>query len=244
MSYTTSGITFLGAAEHDGGVIVRAGVAHADKVLQLYVSGRLAAWAVPEHGTAELELPVLRPSDVLFFLAVDLDEAAGDFFDQAFPAGAANGNRIRVCTPQRICGYEPGDRWQVYRGDAGDAVATILAHEQDFYPQGRGACGYGSVYGYSYGYDGADARGYGHHYGLGEYGFDCDVLEWVSDPLPPGTYPIRVAVEDEHGNASTAYETSVTLNTYPRPAGGLTVDSYDPQTDTLELSWTQSPDIT
>ncbi len=62
MSYTTSGITFLGAAEHDGGVIVRAGLAPADKVLQLYVSGRLVAWAAAEHGTAEFELPVLRPT--------------------------------------------------------------------------------------------------------------------------------------------------------------------------------------
>lgn len=243
MSYTTTGITFLGAAEHDGGVIVRVGLAHADKVLQLYVSGRLAAWAAAEHGTVELELPVLRPTATLFFLAVDPDEAGSDYFHQAFPAAAANGNRIRVRTPQRICGYRPGDRWRVYRGDAGDASATIPAHEQDFYPQGRHACGYGSTYGYSYGFDGADAKGYGYHYGCGEYGFDCDMLEWVSEPLPPGEYPVRVAVEDEHGNASAAYEDTVTLDTYPRPAAGLTVDSYDSQTDTLQLSWTESEDI-
>ena len=61
--------------------------------------------------------------------------------------------------------------------------------------------------------------------------------------MGPGTYPIRVVVADEHGNVSGASETDVTLNTYPRPAADVAVESYDSQTDTLELSWTPSEDI-
>lgn len=243
MSYTTGGITYLGAAEHDGGTVVRASVAHTDKAIQLYVSGVLAAWAVPRGGTVAFELAVLQPTDVLHLLAVDFDEAGVDYFAAAFGASAEHGNRIRVRTPQWICGFAPGDRWVVYRSEEGEPSADILAHRQEFYPQGRRACGYGSVYGHAYGYDGADARGYGYNYGRGEYGFDCEMLEWVSEPLAPGDYALRVLVEDEHGNESQAVETVVALDTYPRAAADLAVESYDSQSDTLTLSWTGSEDL-
>lgn len=243
MAYTTDGITPLAVIEQDGGVIVRAACSHADKTVQLYVSGRLAAWAVPRQGTVEFALPLLRDTDVLMFLAVDAEEAACDYWDQAPPAAVEYGHRIRVRTPRLVQGYLPSDRWRVYLGAAGEAQADVLVHEQDFYPQGRGACGYGSVLGDGYGYDGAEAAGYGEHYGSGEYGLDCEMLEWVSDPLWPGDYPVRVAVRSVRGEESTMDVSLVALTTYPRPAAGLAVDSYDRPTDILELSWAQSPDI-
>jgi len=50
-------------------------------------------------------------------------------------------------------------------------------------------------------------------------------------------------VVDANGNESTAVEDTITLNTYARPATGLTVESYDSGADALEFAWTESEDI-
>lgn len=243
MGYTTNGLCLMGATPHDGGVVVRAACDVGGRVVQLYVSGRLAGWAVPRAGVVEFELPVLHAADVLFLLAVDADEALVDWFAEAFPAGSDHGNRVAVRMPRRITGYLPGDRWRIYVGDAGDDQADVLVHEAEVYPQGAGACGYGSVWGGSYGFDGSDAAGFGHTFGQGEYGFDCDQLQWTSDPLGPGEYPVRVTVVSAEGAVSSEQSQTVTVRTYPRPATGLAVTSYDAQTDTLALNWTASPDV-
>ena len=243
MSYTTTGLRVTGVAPHDGGAVIRAACEVGERVVQLYVSGRLAGWAVPHAGVAEFELPILHAADVLFLLAVDADEAQADWFAAAFPTGGAGGNRLAVRLPRRITGYLPGDRWRVYVGDAGEATADQLAHEGEIYPQGRSACGFGSVWGGSFGFDGADAAGFGHTFGQGEFGFDCESLEWLSDPLPPGEYPVRVTVVSREGAVSSEQAQTVTLRTYPRPATHLAVADYTRQSDTLTLTWTPSPDV-
>ena len=63
MAYTTDGIAPLSTVEHDGGVIVRAACEHTDKVVQLYVSGRLAAWA--DHDQSLEPLTQTGPPDPL-----------------------------------------------------------------------------------------------------------------------------------------------------------------------------------
>jgi len=246
MAYYTTDITFVGTDETSGGLAIHVRTAtHQAKVLQLYVSGRLADAARPVDGTATFFLAVPRTTDMFFFLAVDLANANTDYFDDAFTTAAAYGNRIKVRSPQLIAGYLPGDEWKVYLGAAGAASATTLKHTQRYYPGGLRCGGYGYEYGqYGYGWDGANAIGYGYHYGYGEYGYDCQMLEWTSDPLPPGTYPVKVQAVDQAGNASTAYETDVTLTTYARPATGLTVTSYVSGTNTLTLSYTESKDVT
>jgi len=244
MSYTTDGIQYLGAFPYDLGLVVRAKTTHGDKVIQAYVSGRLVAWARPENDTVQFGLPDAGGTDFIFLLAVDADEAATDYFQEAFPAAASYANRILVRTPQKICPYTPGDTWKVFRGGAGDASATIPVHSQEFYPGGMHAGGLGAEFGNGgFGYDGADAAGLGHNFGYGEFGFDCHMLSWVSQPLPPGAYPVRVLVEDARGNQSAAFQTNVTVQTYARPAGNLAVESYTASTDTLQLSFIPSEDI-
>ena len=244
MSYTTSDITVIASVPFDLGRIVRATTAHRDKVIQCYVSGRLAAWQHPRHGTVEFVLADPVGEDVFFLLAVDQAEANTDYWSEAFPAAAGVGSRIVVETPQEISRREPGHVWNVRVGDSGEQTASALVHRQEFYPGGRFSGGWGKNFGFGgWGWNGFDCAGWGGNWGRGEWGFDCHMLTWTSDPLPSGTYPVRVTVEDAHGNESIAYETTVTVTAYPRPASGLTVESYDKDTDTLTLSFTASEDL-
>jgi len=242
MSYTTTGITVLEASAGGGRLLVRVANANADKLLQCYVSGVLATVQSAPAGLWTCELATVADTDLVFFLAVDPDQAHENLWAEAFAAAGA-ANRLRVRLPRTIAPYGPTDLWRVYRGDAGDSEATKQVLTAPIYPGGRRACGFGAEWGGSFGYDAADAAGWGATFGRGEFGFDCDLLEWTSTPLPPGTYPISVAIIDAAGNESTAFETSVTLNTYARPARDLAVDSYVAATDTLVLTFTQSEDI-
>lgn len=243
MSYSIDGIAIVDDRVFDGGRRLSVRTTHSDKIIQCYVSGALASWAAPSQGSVEFVLAESLPSDLVGLLAVDAADAQRNYWEQAFGDDSARANRIRVRTPQLSLAYMPGDVWRVYRGDAGEEQADRLEHVQPFFPGGRGAGGYGMGYGGSYGFDAAGARGYGSNFGRGEYGFDCDMLTWTSEPMPPGTYPIAVVVADRHGNDSPSWTQQVTLTSYARPASGLTVDSYDPSDGRLGFSFTESEDI-
>ena len=244
MSYTTSGILQVGSEPFDLGRIVRAITTHTDKVIQCYLSGRLIGWQRPSGGAVAFVVPEAGPEDVFLLLAVEEALADENFWSEAFPQAAARGNRLHVRIPQRMA-FGADDVLKIYRGDAGDVEADRLVLEQDIYAAGRRACGWGlgACGSGGYGWDGAEAAGWGYGCGLGEYGFDCRMLGWTSEALPPGEYPLKVLVTDACGNESTAFETTVTLDTYARPASGLSVSSYDKATDALALTWTESPDI-
>lgn len=244
MSATTDGITEIRTVEFDGGLIVRARSAHADKVVQCYLSGDLVDWQGSPAELVEFVLTGVDDTDVLLLAAVDPADARTDVWDEVFAHPETRGNRIELRTPRTIAPYLPGDRWRIRLGTAGEAEADTTVWEQEFYPAGRRACGWGAEFGGGgFGYDGIDAVGFGYGFGHGEYGFDCEMLSWRSDPLPPGTYPYEVAVLDEAGNASAASGGAVTLDTFARSASGLTLQSYDAQTDTLNLTFTPSEDL-
>ncbi len=244
MSYTAVGITEIRTVEFDGGLVVQARSAHSDKVVQCYVAGKLLDWQDAPAEPVQFVLPGVAESDLIFLLAVDTDEAETDYWDEAFDIPASHGSRIHIRTPQTVAPYLPGDRWRVYLGGAGDAEADTLVWEQAFYPGGRRACGWGAHFSDGgFGWDAVDAKGYGYNLGYGEFGLDCEMLEYESDPMEPRTYPYKVTVVDEAGNPSAATEGTVTLDTYARPAAGLTVESYEKPTDTLRLSFTPSEDL-
>lgn len=243
MSYTTSGITGIVAFAYDGALIVRGHNSNTDKLIQCYQSGRLVAHQPAPAEDFHFTLPGFGECDLFFLLAVDVDGADTDYFSDAFPTAATRGNRIEFEAPQTIATYLPRDLWRCYRGDAGDGSADTEIHEQPFYPGARRACGYGAYFGTAYGWDGADVKGYGYNYGYGEFGFDCEMLSFTTDPLSPGVYPVKITVVDEPGNESSDATDTVTLNTFARPASDLTVDSYTKVTDSLVLSWTDSEDV-
>ena len=244
MSYYTTGTSISRVEEVDLGLVVTAHTEHVGKVIQCYVAGELAAWQRPEHGTVRFVLQQVGPHDAILLLAVDTEGARTNYWPQAWAASDRHGNRICVSLRRDLLdGWRPGDRWRVYRGEAGDEAAAILVHETDIHPGGRGATGWGFGWGHGgWGYSGCNAPGWGCHWGY-TWGFGVDSLQWTSDPLPRGTYPVKALAVDEHGNESGAHETTVVVDTYARPAGSLAVSSYAKATDALVLSMVPSEDI-
>jgi len=244
MGYTTSGITITGVDEFDGGCVIRARNTNSDKVVQCYLNGELYQWQPTPAEYVEFILPSLEAGEIWFLLAVDLGEETTDYWADAFGVSEDYGNRIEMAVPQVIAPYQPHDRIAFYRGDAGDGAAALKVHEQAFYPGGRRACGFGSFFGYDgFGWDGHDAVGWGYNWGVGEWGFDCEMILYETPPLPPGVYPYKVIITDPAGNDSSPTSGNITLSTYARPCSGLTVAAYNKGTDTLDLSWTASEDM-
>jgi len=243
MSYTTDGITVVSQAPYDLGRIIRATTSHTGKHIQCYLSGRLVASQRPNGGAVTFFLAEPTDEDLVMLLAVDDADAHVNYWNDAFAETDERGNRIVVETPQTILTGQPGDRWQVTIGQAGDAEATILACDKEFHPGGYRSGGWGRHWGKGgWGFSALDCAGWGNSWGIGEYGFDCEMLSWRSEPTGPGTYPVKVVVVDASGNESSEYASTITLDTYPRPASEASVTSYDPASDTLTLTFEPSPD--
>jgi hypothetical protein len=244
MGYYTDEISISRIDEIDLGLIVTAKALHADRVIQCYVSGDLVAWQQPEEGIVRFVLQQAGPEDTILLLAVDAADSATDYWSEAFGTDDVYGNRVQVdFRLDLLDGYRPGDKWRVYRGNAGDSEAAMKLYEAEVFPGGRGVCGWGQDWGNGgWGYSGSNAPGWGYHWGY-TWGFGIDYLRFLTGVLTRGTYPVKVDVVDEHGNASTAYETSVVIDTFARPADDLAVSSYTKDTDTLVLAMTPSEDI-
>ena len=89
-----------------------------------------------------------------------------------------------------------------------------------------------------FGWDSAAAIGFGKgSFGYGQFGLDTDTITWTSPILPSGTYKFGVKVMDASGRQSTGSETGpITVTPAARPAEGLSVSSFDKQTNQLVLN--------
>jgi len=89
-----------------------------------------------------------------------------------------------------------------------------------------------------FGYDAAAAVGQGKGaFGHGQFGLDADTIEWTSPPLPAGIYRFAVKVIDGSGEPGGISETEpITVTPAARPAEGLSISSFDKQTNQLVLT--------
>ena len=214
--------------------IISATVEAGYDTVQLYQAGALVESQSVVLNAVEFTGALEGSIDPWMLLAVDSEDANTNFWDDAFPEVAANGNRINVQL-QTTADILLGWRWRI-------SIDGTKVYENAVYPNSDGAGGYGLAYGVAYGV-GPFGAGYGFEYGA-SYGHGGGiVLEWVSEPQYNGTYAVSVQLIDEVGNVSTATTTNKTIETYPRPASDLTVAGYVSGTDTLSLSWTESEDL-
>ena len=88
-----------------------------------------------------------------------------------------------------------------------------------------------------FGYDSAAAVGFAKgSFGRGQFGLDADTIVWTTPELKSGTYKFGVIVTDKSGNQSRGSETSpITVTPGAKPAEGLSVSSFDKQTNQLLL---------
>jgi len=244
MTYWTDDITIVRVDETDLGLIVTARTAHVDKVVRCYLAGELAGWQSPRDGQVRFVLTQVGPNDTVLLLAVEVGDEQIDYFQQAFAAPVLCGNRLTIALRRDLLdGRAPTDKWRIFRGGPGSSQADIRIHEAPIFPAGQGATGWGFDWANGgWGYGGSNAPGWGARWGWA-WGFGIDYLTYVSDPLDRGLYPIRVEIEDAHGNLSPAFEATVRVDGYAAPADDLAVASYDPTADTLTLSMTPSKDI-
>jgi len=219
-------------------VIIRGKCAY--EAVQCYVNGALVGAARPYLQWFELALPAPDKRDILFLLAVDAADAETDYFAAAYDGAAANANRIRLYV-HADSAYLPTDKAKFYRGDAGDPSADTLIATKPLFPGGQGKGGWGRLWGRAWGMEDF-GLGWGTNWGYA-WGYDTARIEFTTEPLGPGAYPVAVLVEDQAGNTSTEATDTVTLASYAEPATDLTITSYTLGTDTLVLGWTASGDI-
>jgi len=89
-----------------------------------------------------------------------------------------------------------------------------------------------------FGYDSAATVGFGKgSFGHGQFGLDADTIEWTSPPLSQGVYRFGVKVRDKSGMQSSTSETEpITVVPAATPAEGLSISSFDKQTNQLILT--------
>jgi len=230
MGYYADSISDVRVTELADGLSIAASTSYDGA--QLYVSGSLHGYERAVDGKFRFFVSSFSDTDVFFLLAVDAADAETDYSAEAFPSEASNRIRVRFYVWP---GYLPGDKLRIY-------VDGVIVKELPIFEGGRYVGGWGSGWGETWGYD-RFGPGWGHNWGKGPWGFDCHAVEHKSEPKCSATYLVEVSVVDLAGNESGKTSESVTISTYPRPAAGLTVESYDKGTGELVLSFVESPDL-
>jgi hypothetical protein len=220
--------------------LVRWRSAWVDKVHQVYVNGEYAGTTID---CEQRQMVVATPNCFdravrVEIFAVEPEEADIDFSDElAGDSGDRGRVRLSLLRSQRLAA---GARFKVYyNGGAGEIDYEQAIGEGLVWVSRQDKAGFGlSRFGEGdFGYEWAGGLGFGRGgFGLGEFGVDADVIEWVSAALEAGVYRFGVKVVDESGNESAASETGeVTVIPAARPASGLSVLSFDKETNELML---------
>jgi len=104
-------------------------------------------------------------------------------------------------------------------------------------PQDKAGFGMAQFGAGDFGYEAAAAVGFGRGgFGQGQFGLDADTIEWISPPLPLGRYRFGVRITDVQGHEGPATETqAITVTPGARPAAGLELVSFDPETRQTQL---------
>jgi len=213
-----------------------------DKFYQVYVNGRYAGTTL---GADQRQMIVPMPTS--FETAVRIEvfavEAADANVDFSSELGSSIGESGRVKIGMlRAQSLPVGGKVQIYCDNGtgeidydnavNDAPIRIWPVWQD--KDGFGMSRFGSS---DFGYDGVAAVGFGKgFFGRVLFGLDTDVFEWLSPSLDTGVYKFGVKVSNEAGNESSVSETGqIAVMPAARPAEGLSVSSFDKQTNDLVL---------
>lgn len=213
-----------------------------DMYYQVYVNCKYAGTTIDSTQREMLvHIPTSFESAVrIEVFAVTREEAYIDFNRNIEPAPAST-DRVAL-TMLRSQNLPIGATANIYY-DAGegeiDYDKPTNTSPIQIWPSWLDKAGFGmSKFGRNdFGWDSAAAVGFGKgSFGNGHFGLDADTFEWISEPLPLGTYKFGVKVTDENGRESQASETEpIVVTPAARPAEKLSILSFDKQVNQLVL---------
>ncbi|OHB62581.1 MAG: hypothetical protein A2168_02320 [Planctomycetes bacterium RBG_13_50_24] len=214
-----------------------------DKFHQVYVNGRYAGTTL-DSGQRQLiiQVPTSPESPVrIEVFAVEAEYADTDFSSELAGPLVDNGRvTITLLRSQNLpmgtsadIYYDNGTGQIDYDKPMTDTPIRIWPAWQDKAGLGMSRFGLGD-----FGWDSAATVGLGKgSFGYGQFGLDADTIEWTSPPLPSGTYKFAVKVMDASGRQSNSSEAGpITVTPSARPAEGLSISSFDKQTNQLVLN--------
>jgi hypothetical protein len=216
--------------------------ARSDKLHQVYVNGRYAGTTLDSrqrHIVVPTPTGFESPVRIKVF-AVEAEYADTDFSSELAQPFAGNRVRITLLRSQTLPAeataeiyFDNGTEQIDYDHPLAASPIRIWPAWQDkagFAMSGFGLC--------DFGYDSAAAIGFGRgSFGHGQFGLDADTIDWISPPLPQGVYRFGVKVRDKAGAQSSTSETEpVTVIPAAKPAEGLSLSSFDKQTNQLVLT--------
>jgi len=213
-----------------------------DMLHQVYVNGRFAgATADTEQRQLIVQIPSSFESAVrIEVFAVPAEQAHIDFSSEIVQPPVDSGRvRISLLRSQNLPAgatanifYDAGSGEIDYDQPLNDCPIQIWPSWMD--KAGFAMAGFGLS---DFGWDGAAAVGFGKGiFGGAAFGLDADTLEWISQPLPAGSYKFGVTILDQAGNESAATEVGpVTVTPAAKAAEGLTILSFNTQTNELVL---------
>lgn len=215
----------------------------ADKFHQVYVNAQYAGTTLD---TEQRQLIVPIPTSLecpvrIEVFAIDEEYADTDFSSELDHSPVDSGRvTITLLRSQNLpmdavvdIYFDNGTGQINYENPITDKPIRIWPTRQD--KAGLGMSRFGLS---DFGWDSAATVGFGKgSFGHGQFGLDADTIEWTSLPQPGGTYNFSVKVKNAVGRQSTASETGpITVTPAARPAEGLSVSSFDKQTNQLLLN--------
>ncbi len=253
MALVSTGIDEVTACELPGGVwedgsrlaapriaLVKWRSCHGDMLHQVYVNGQFAGVTVDTQQTQiVIQIPTSFESAVrIEVFAVAIEQAHTDFSSEIVPS-RANSGRVKI-TLLRSQSLPLGATANVFFDAGGGQInydEPLNPSPIQIWPSWMDKAGFGmGVFGAGdFGWDSAAAAGFGKgSFGNGQFGLDADTIEWLSEQLPMGIYKFSVKIIDAAHNESSASETGpVTVTPAARPAEGLSVLSFNAQTNEL-----------
>jgi hypothetical protein len=213
-----------------------------DKFHQVYANGRYAGTTFDiEQRQLIISVPTSPECPVrIEVFAVEAKYADTDFSNELTPPPFDSGRvTFTLLRSQNLSG---GATAQIYFDNGTGQIDydnPITDTPIRIWPAWQNKAGLGmSRFGLSdFGWDSAAAVGFGKgSFGCGQFGLDADTIEWTSPTLPSGTYKFGVKIRDASGRQSTSSETGpITVTPAARSAEGLSVSSFDKQTNQLVL---------
>jgi hypothetical protein len=213
-----------------------------NKFHQVYVNSRYAGTTLDcQQRQLLVQLPTSPESPIrIEVFAVEPEYADADFSSQLdLPSVDSGRVTITLLRSQNLSMDATAEIYFDNTTGQIDFDNPITDKPIRIWPARQDKAGFGmSRFGLSdFGWDSAAAVGFGKGcFGHGQFGLDADTIEWISPTLPSGTYKFGIKVRDMSGRQSTVSETGpITVTPAARPAEGLSISSFNKQTNQLVL---------